>query len=182
MKRIVVALAVVSLSACNFSPLPSNDPDSGVSCIASPTPVGSGTSNLFSVGSAYERAGQYSNPDSGAVTGARIDLTLFNHAIPCSDRDGGGGGDSFLAILQTSGASRIQPGTFFAKTPDGGSNNSLVGIGTFDGGARIVSDGTVTLTSVQSCSVTGTFDVRFPIPDGGFDPFNGTFSSEFCSL
>lgn len=181
MNRIAFAFAVVSLSACNFTPLPSNDPDSGVSCISSPTPVGSGTTNVFSVGSSYQSAGQYRDPDSGVVTGARLDITLFNRAIPCSDRDGGSGGDSFFAMLQTSGADRVVPGTFFATAQDGGNNNSFVGIGTFDGGARIVNDGTVTLTSVQSCSVSGSFDVRFPTPDGGFDPLTGTFSSQFCS-
>ena len=42
--------------------------------------VGSGTTNIFSVGSSYQSAGQYRNPDSGVVTGARLDVTLYNRA------------------------------------------------------------------------------------------------------
>lgn len=184
MNRSLLSVVVLSLCACNYTPLPSNDPDSGVSCLASQVPAGSGTTsgtNAFAVGSSYQRSGQYVNPDSGVVTGAQLDVRLQAAAVACASDAGAPGGESFFATIIQSGADRVAAGTFpVSGTQDGGSA-SFIGIGGFDGGARIATRGSLTLSSVQACSVSGSFAVDFPLGDGGFDPFSGTFSSEYCS-
>jgi hypothetical protein len=182
---LVALSAVVVCSACNYRPLPSNDPDSGVTCLASVSPAGSGTvqgANAFAVGSSYQRAGEYRDADSGVQNGVQLDVSLYKRAVSCTAlQDGGATGEAFHVTLIDHASTRITPGTYPVSGKADGGAASFIGLGLFDGGLHVANEGTFTLAAVQSCSVSGSFDVRFPIPDGGSEPFSGTFNSEFCA-
>lgn len=183
MKKILGALCVISLSSCFSVPLPSNDPDSGVSCVANVTPTGSGTSqgaHAFAVGSVYQRSAQTIPPDAG-ITGATLDVSLLRDAVSCAARRDAGTSEGLFATVSVSGADRVGAGTYVDSAhADGGA--SFFGFAVLDGGAFIVSEGTLTLTTVATCSASGSFDVKFQISDGGVsDPLTGTFSADYCS-
>ena len=182
MKTIVLVAVVSLLSACNFRTLPGNDPDSGVSCLSSTTPAGSGATQgdrSFTVGSSYEVAVQTFNADSGVVTGAQLSVQLLKKSISCVDRADAGTGDGFFATVYSYGSDRVAVGTYpNSLQADGGP--SFIGLSVEDGGLKVANGGTLTLTTVANCAVTGSFDVTFATEDGGVSPLTGTFSSEYC--
>jgi hypothetical protein len=180
-----VACGALALQACNFTPLPSNNPDSGITCINGTSPAGSGTTQgaqAFAVGSSYQRAGQYRDTDSGVVAvGAQLDVQLLKKSVACTARPDAGDGDGFFATVINYNSDRVTAGTYpVSGKNDGGP--AFLGLGVFDGGLRIANDGTFTLATVDDCAVSGSFDVRFGLPDGGGEPFSGTFSSQYCGL
>lgn len=182
MKSILVALCLVSMSSCFSVPLPSNDPDSGVSCQVSVNPTGRGANqgaHTFSVGSVYQRSAQTIPPDAG-ITAATLDLSILREMVSCAGRRDGGTGEGLFATLNVTGADRVGPGTYTDSAhADGGA--SFFGFALLDGGALIVSEGTVTLATVATCSVTGSFDVKFAIEDGGVSaPLSGSFTADYC--
>ena len=180
MKTIALLTFTSLLSACNFVTLPGNDPDSGVSCLSSMAPAGSGTTSSFAVGSSYEVAAQTFNPDSGVVTGAQLNFSLLRKSISCVDRADAGAGDGFFATIYSYGADRVVPGTYLTSLDaDGGP--SFVGFNVEDGGLKVVTGGPVTLATVPNCTVSGSLDGKFSTADGGFSPLTGTFSSEYCA-
>ncbi|MFT3710261.1 MAG: hypothetical protein QM817_21750 [Archangium sp.] len=181
---LLAVFALSAFSACNFTPLPSNDPDSGVSCTSGTTPAGSGSTQgaqQFAVGSSYQRSGQYRDPDSGVVNGAQLDVQLLKKSISCAARaDAGPDGDGFFVTVINHASDRISAGTYPVSGHADGGAASFIGLGIFDGGLNIATEGSFTLTTVQNCSVSGSFDVQFGQSDGGAVPFSGTFSSEYC--
>lgn len=183
MKKIMGALWVISLSSCFSVPLPSNDPDSGINCAASATPTGSGANSgehAFAVGSVYQRSAQTRPPDAG-ITAATLDLSILRDAISCAERRDGGSSEGLFATVSVAGADRVGPGTYVDNAhADGGA--SFFGFAVLDGGALIVSEGTLTLTTVATCAASGAFAVKFQTDDGGVsDPLTGTFSADYCS-
>ena len=183
MKSILVVLCVGSLSSCFSVPLPSNDPDSGVSCQVSVNPTGRATNqgaHAFSVGSVYQRSAQTIPPDAG-ITGATLDVSFLREMVSCVGRRDGGTSEGLFATLNVTGADRVGPGTYVDSAHADGGPSSFFGYAVLDGGALIVSEGTVTLTAVATCSVTGSFDVRFAIEDGGVSaPLSGSFTADYC--
>lgn len=182
MKTFLGALLVISTSSCFSVPLPSNDPDSGVSCASSVNPTGRGGTqgaHAFSVGSVYQRSAQTIPPDAG-ITGATLDLSLLREMISCAGRRDGGSSEGLFATVSVSGADRVGAGTYVDSAhADGGA--SFFGFAVLDGGALIVSEGTVTLATVAACSVTGSFEVKFNTDDGGVSaPLTGTFTADYC--
>ena len=58
---------------------------------------------------------------------------------------------------------------------------TLVALALGDGGTRLASSGVVRLTSFESCTLSGTFDVRFTEADGGdAGRLLGTFEPVYC--
>ena len=167
MKKVAV-LCVLSFSSCFSVLLPSNDPDSGVNCAVSVNPTGRGTNqgaHAFSVGSVYQRSAQTIPPDAG-ITGATLDVSILRDMVSCAGRRDAGTSEGLFATVSVSGADRVTAGTYQDSAhADGGS--SFFGFAVLDGGAYIVSEGTLTLTTVATCSATGSFEVKFQTGDGG---------------
>jgi hypothetical protein len=114
------------------------------------------------------------------VSGAQLSISLLKKSASCVElQDGGNAGDGFHATVYNWNSDRVTTGTYPASgDADGGP--SFIGFGVVDGGLRVVAGGTVTLSSVQPCAVSGSFAVQFETEDGGRDPLSGTFSSEYC--
>jgi hypothetical protein len=182
MKTTLLAAVLLLLPACNYVLLPGNDPDSGVICFSSVSPAGSGTTQgaeAFAAGASYQSAAQILDPDDGGVVSAQLSLSLLKKAVACVDRADAGNGDGFFATVVAPGADRVGTGTWTTRRPDAGAY--FVAYLGNDGGFVAASEGSLTLTAVQHCAVSGSFDVKFPTGDGGLAPLTGTFNSEFCN-
>lgn len=183
MKKILGALCLISLSSCFSVPLPSNDPDSGVTCAVSVNPTGRGMNqgaHAFAVGSVYQRSAQTIPPDAG-ITGATLDVSILREMVSCAGRRDAGSGEGLFATVSVAGADRVTAGTYRDSAhADGGA--AFFAFAVLDGGALIVSEGTLTLTNVATCSASGSFDVKFTSSDGGVtDPLTGTFTADYCA-
>jgi hypothetical protein len=179
-----VSLVALLVSGCIPSAiLPGNDPDAGVSCLQSMAPSGTGNTQgprSFAVGSSYQVSVQVFEPDSGVVTHTQLSLSLLQRAISCVDRADAGPGDGFYATVVVPGADRVSAGTYRGYDQvDGGP--FFGGFEVVDGGTTRMSEGSLTLSAVQNCAVSGTFDVKFPSEDGGQTSLSGSFNSEYCN-
>lgn len=184
MKMTLSVLGLISLSSCFSYPLPSNDPDSGVSCTRSASATGSGDNqgaHAFAVGAVYQRSAQTIPPDAG-ITAGTLDVSILRRAVSCNEWRDGGASEGLFATVSVPGADRVTAGTYRDSAhADGGA--SFYGFALLDGGAFVVSEGTLTLATVATCSATGSFDVRFQTSDGGVsDPLTGTFNGDYCAL
>lgn len=183
MKMMMGVLGLMTLSSCFSVTLPSNDPDSGVSCAVSVNPTGRGTnqgSHAFAVGSVYQRSAQTIPPDAG-ITGATLDLSILREMVSCAGRKDAGASEGLFATVSVARADRVTAGTYQDSAhADGGA--AFFAFAVLDGGALIVSEGTLTLTTVATCSASGSFDVKFNSSDGGVtDPLTGTFTADYCA-
>lgn len=183
MRKFLGVLGLISLSSCFSVALPSNDPDSGVNCAVSVNPTGRGTTQgprAFNVGSVYQRSAQTIPPDAG-ITGASLDLSLLREMVSCAGRRDAGSSEGLFATVSVPGADRVVVGTYQDSAhADGGA--SFFGFAVLDGGALVVSEGTLTLTSVATCSAAGSFAVKFQTSDGGVsDSLSGTFDADYCT-
>ena len=174
MKRTLLGL--LALSACNLKALDSNDPDGG-SCPALTAPAGSGSTSAFPVGASYQTTSQWVS-DAG-VTGALLTVALYQGGVLCN-----GGGDAgvtnvatfFVAFPQ---GDRASVGVYPRQSSDGGP--SFTGFVGLDGGVYTAADGTLTLATLQNCSLTGSFDLQLSLgADAGTTPFSGSFDSAYC--
>lgn len=177
MKRALLGLGFLALSACNLQNLGKNDPDGGL-CPAVTAPAGSGSTNVFTVGASYQTTSQWIV--DGGVSGALLTVDLFENGILCSGRDGGTSTGRFAYFfVDYPGVDRASTGTF-SRNADGGA--TFTGLAQLDGGLWGAASGTVTITSIQNCSLTGSLDWQLSQgADGGATvPFSATFSSVYC--
>ncbi|MFO0596709.1 MAG: hypothetical protein U0228_15435 [Myxococcaceae bacterium] len=176
-------LGVSALSGCFTVPLPSNDPDSGINCLASVSPSGSGTTQgdlAFSVGSSYQSTAQTRPPDAG-ITGATMYISLLRQAVPCAQEPDAGDttSEGVWFWVQRTGSDRVTAGTYAdSQHTDGGP--FFTGFAVLDGGVRVLQEGSLTLSSVADCSAAGTFSATFGVGDGGTSSLSGTFNSDYC--
>lgn len=184
MKKILGVLGLISLSSCFSVPLPSNDPDSGVSCTVNVSPTGSGSNqgaHAFGVGAVYQRSAQTIPPDAG-ITGATLDVSILRDAVSCAGRRDAGASEGLFTTVSVPGADRVTAGTYQDSAHADGGGASFFGFAVLDGGVFIVSEGTLTLATVATCSATGSFDVKFQTSDGGVTaPLTGSFNADYCA-
>lgn len=193
--RPVAALAIGSLLSCGVHVVtePSNFPDSGIACdIDGGTGTGSMTGDgAFVVRSAFQHFQSTVDNDSGVVQSRSISISLRSEALGCGtkaqqypvlalslfDPSGVYGPGDYVAGSQTLG------GFCACVTGADGGRGAIVAIASEDGGTRIATSGVVRLTALQACSLTGTFDVGFAVPDAGLvdgGRLTGTFAPTYC--
>ncbi len=179
MKRALLGLGFLALSACNLKGLDSNDPDGG-SCPAITGPAGTGTTSRFDVGASYQTTSQFIS-DAG-VSGALLSVALYENSQLChgSRNDGGSVANFATFFVDFPHVDRASLGTFPRQSSDGGASfTSLVEL---DGGLWAAADGTLTITTLESCSVTGAFALQLSQSNdsGVLVPFSGSFNSTYC--
>jgi hypothetical protein len=169
--------------ACGIGPASSNLPDGGA-CLATASP---GTATLtgplaFPVVEAYEQTDVY--VDGGGFQSREVNLL---DAVQPSD--GGfnlpaSGNTDHLLGINMSGSSGTGTFTIAASAVDGGGATATLDvIDVFsDGGATILwaNSGTVTLDTIDDCSLSGSFNVVMAFPDAGSpSALSGTFSAVY---
>lgn len=190
---LVAGICLLSASACDFAvqTAPSNFPDSGITCADGGRGSGALTGDhAFTVGSAHEEFQEVVNLDSGVIADRSIFITLSPEALSCGQSSTQGQLLLGLSLYDPSGV--YGPGDYVAGSqslagvcpcttgPDGG-RGALVALASGDGGTRLASSGVVRLTSLEACTLSGTFDVRFTEPDGGdAGALSGSFQPVYC--
>lgn len=193
--RYFLALGCLCLGACDVVTYGSNLPDGGT-CPVAPPGSGSGTLSgplAFGVQAALEKKSQLIPllPDGGPDTAHAglpfTSLALYSQPMGCGLGDGGQAAFPIvLAWLYNRPQGVLQPGVVPVlpadETPDGGSFATLL-YGNEDAGLLAATAGQIQLSAVQSCALTGSFDVSF-VQDGGAadagPALEGSFSAVYC--
>ncbi len=201
----VGAVFASGLLACNLVSNSSNFPDSGIACNSlspdaggvSPTvPAGSGSltgDRRFTVRSSYQT--RQSRMSEGHTISS-LWFGLYADTYGCADRrqslDGGApAGEGVLpgvsGHLFDTGRYEFPPGPYpVGRRSDRDAGMSarldLFALSASDGGVEHAQGtaGVVNITSLASCTLTGTFDATFELPDGGSTSLSGSFASAFC--
>ncbi len=190
-------LLCAALFGCTLTDLPSNLSDSGITCVGDggiSADAGSlGGPRAFAVASAYEVLQQNGDRE-------RLSVQLYEQARACDSvlfrtNDGGtidGGAYRFgdvTAVVNSAIGQSVRAGTFPIDPPaDGGAFSEVTifrAIPGSDGGQvafdyLVATAGTVTLSSIEACRVSGSFAADLRESDGGSTPMNGVFSAVFC--
>lgn len=193
-KVVVCACAVSGLGACNIVLEPSNNPDSGVVCSRSSADAGRGSATLtgersFTVNSAYQ--GRQAALSNDGTSMASLWFGLYQDGFQCGRSDAGPldrgelGSPVLAGYLNDPGRDLFPPGPYEVTNAesDGGRRATLYLLtNSSDGGVQtaVGITGTVTLTSLADCSLSGNFNSTFHTSDGGRTSLSGSFSSTYC--
>lgn len=185
-------------TACHVTTATSNVSDPRLQCgTLSPADggvdrsVASGTGTLESVAGGrgdlpfpVRAAYQWRQADESRPGSTWLSFGLYSESISCAHlNDAGVTGQVVAGLLFDPVAQVFGPGAYpvyLVGAPEDGGRYSVMNWTQPDGGFGRVLAGTVTLSAVAPCSMSGSLEAMFERPDGSRVPINGSFGAAYC--